>query len=79
MPARLIPRLERLVATGIEVADRGFIGLRKAIELADMHQLTVCDALCLQLALDVDGELATLDKDLIRAANAEGVGVVSGA
>ena len=68
-------RLERLVAAGIETADRGLHGLIEAIDLADRHGLTVYDALYLQLALDIDGELATLDKDLIRAAKAEGLEV----
>jgi predicted nucleic acid-binding protein len=45
--------------------------------LAERHGLTVWDALYLQLALDVDGEFATLDGDLIRAARAEEVAVVS--
>ena len=35
------------------------------------------DALYLQLAADVAGELATLDRDLARAARAEGVEVVA--
>jgi predicted nucleic acid-binding protein len=39
----------------------------------------VYDALYLQLAVDVDGELATLDRDLARAARAEGIEVVPGA
>jgi predicted nucleic acid-binding protein len=60
---------------GVEVADRGFGGLEAAIVLADRHTLTVYDATYLWLALDVDGELATFDKALIRAAQAEGVGL----
>lgn len=74
VPAAVVQaRLERLVASGIETADRGLHGLIEAIDLADRHRLTVYDALYLQLALDVDGELATLDGDLRRAAAAEGV------
>ena len=69
-------RLERLHATGIETADRGLAGLLGAIELAERHRLTVNDALYLDLALDVDGGLATLDRDLARAASDEGVPVV---
>ena len=59
--------------SGIEPADRGLSGLLEAIDLAYRHGLTVYDALYLQLALDVEGELATLDKDLAAAAAAEGV------
>lgn len=66
-------RLARLYDTGIEVADRGLSGLQGAIELADRHGLSVYDAIYLDLALDVEAELATLDRDLARAAAAEGV------
>jgi predicted nucleic acid-binding protein len=59
--------------SGVEPADRGLTGLQDAIDLADRHGLTVYDALYLQLAIDVDGELATLDKELRRAAEAEQV------
>src|SRR5947207_6714306 len=55
----VISRIERLVTTGIETADRGVAGLVEAIGLASRHGLTVYDALYLQLALDVEGELAT--------------------
>jgi predicted nucleic acid-binding protein len=48
-----------------------------ALGLADRHRLTVHDSLYLQLAADVGGELATLDRDLVRAASAEGVLVVA--
>ena len=58
---------------GVELADRGFDGLEAALVLADRHTLSVCDATYLWLAMDVDGELATFDKALIRAAEAEGV------
>jgi predicted nucleic acid-binding protein len=70
-------RLERLTATGIETADRGINGLLEAVDLADRHNLTVYDALYLQLALDVEGELATLDSDLAAAARAEDVALVA--
>jgi len=63
--------------SGIEPVDRGLSGLIEAIDLAERRGLTVYDALYLQLAIDVEGELATLDKDLSRAAAAEGVPVVS--
>jgi predicted nucleic acid-binding protein len=70
-------RLERLWASGVETADRGLPGLLGAIELAERHRLTVYDALYLDLALDVDAELATLDRDLTAAAASEGVPVSS--
>ncbi len=60
---------------GIELADRGLGGLEAAIVLADRHALSVDDATYLWLAMDVDGELATFDRALIRAAQAEGVGL----
>ena len=62
---------------GLETADRGLAGIADALDLASRHRLTVYDALYLQLAADVDAELATLDRDLARAARAEGVGVVA--
>ena len=62
--------MERL---GLESADRGFDGLVEAMALADKHALSVYDAIYLRLALDIDGELATLDRDLAKAAEAEGV------
>jgi predicted nucleic acid-binding protein len=46
-----------------------------ALRLAEQHGLTVYDAAYLDLAIDVDAELATLDRDLARAAVAEGVAV----
>jgi predicted nucleic acid-binding protein len=66
----------RLWRSGIETADRGLPGLLEALDLADRHGLTVYDALYLQLALDVEAELATMDDDLRRAAAAEGVATV---
>ena len=66
-----------LFAAGVEVADRGLPGVFDAVELAARHGLTVYDAVYLQLVLELDGELATLDRALARAARAEGVPVVS--
>jgi predicted nucleic acid-binding protein len=66
--------LERI---GIEPADRGAPGLHEAIILADRHRLSVNDAAYLWLAIDVDGELATLDRQLARAAAVEGVPLVT--
>lgn len=70
-------RLERLIEAGLDTADRGLAGLLEAIHLAEHHDLTVYDALYLQLALDVDAELATLDADLARAAQSEGLTLVA--
>ena len=66
-------RLDELIAAGVETADRGPGGVRMSLELAARHGLSVYDATYLWLAIDVDGELATLDRDLARAAAAEGV------
>lgn len=66
-------RLERLAEAGAEIADRGADGVRDAIGIAVKHRLTVYDALYLQLALDTDAELATLDARLAAAAGASGI------
>jgi predicted nucleic acid-binding protein len=58
---------------GLETADRGAAGVRFALGLAARHGLSVYDATYLWLAIDIDGELATLDQDLARAAEVEGV------
>lgn len=70
-------RLERLYSAGIETADRGLAGLLGAIELAERHRLSVYDAIYLDLALDLEASIATLDRDLASAAAAEGVPVVT--
>jgi predicted nucleic acid-binding protein len=72
----VIAAIERLSQAGIETTDRGLPGLIEALGLAEQHGLTVYDALYLQLALDVDGALATLDADLRRAALAERLDVI---
>lgn len=66
-------RLEGLEAAGLETADRGAPGARAATDLAARHELTVYDAAYLWLAIDIDGELATRDRALTRAAVAEGI------
>lgn len=66
-------RMSKLAGLGLEVADRGWPGVERSIELADRHGLSVYDASYLELAIDVDGELATNDGVLRRAAAAEGV------
>ncbi len=75
---RATRRLEQVEATGLETADRGPSGVRSAMVLAERHGLSVCDASYLWLAIDVDGELATHDRDLARAALAEGVALALG-
>lgn len=74
LPAVLVAELvAAFAASGIEIADRGAAGVREAIVLAERHDLTIYDAMYLWLAMDVDGELATRDRALVRAATAEGV------
>ena len=68
-----ITMLGRLFRTGFEVADRSLGGLEGSVELADKHGLSVYDAAYLDLALDIDAELATLDAALRLAAEQEGV------
>lgn len=51
----------------------GATRLRQAIELADRHELTVYDALYLELAQRTRLPLATLDKKLAAAARRAGV------
>jgi predicted nucleic acid-binding protein len=74
-----IRRLEQVEATGLETADRGPAGVRSAMLLAERHRLSVYDATYLWLAIDVDGELATHDRELARAALTEGVPLALGA
>jgi predicted nucleic acid-binding protein len=66
-------QLDRLFRSGIDAVRPEQPALLEAVSLADQHGLTVYDALYLQLALDLDAELATLDSDLIAAAGAERV------
>jgi predicted nucleic acid-binding protein len=73
--AQAIALIRDLFAVGLEVADRGLRGLDGALRLAEQHGLTVYDAAYLDLAIDVDAELATLDRDLALAAAAEGLAV----
>ena len=70
-------RLERLSAARLETADRGWAGILGAVELAERHRLTIYDALYLDLALDVDAELATLDRSLATAARSEGLAITA--
>jgi predicted nucleic acid-binding protein len=74
LPGVLVAELVgAFAASGIEIADRGAAGVREAIVLAERHDLTIYDATYLWLAMDVDGELATRDRALVRAATATGV------
>ncbi len=66
-------RRAALEEIGMETADRGAPGVRMALALAERHGLSVYDATYLWLAMDIDGELATFDGELVRAAVAEGV------
>ena len=75
---RATRRLEQVEATGLETVDRGPAGVRSAMILAERHRLSVYDATYLWLAIDIDGELATHDRDLARAASAEGVALALG-
>jgi predicted nucleic acid-binding protein len=68
----------RLWAVGIEIADRGRLGLLASIDLAERRALSVYDAAYLELAIDVDGQLATADRQLRAAAVAEGIEVAEG-
>jgi predicted nucleic acid-binding protein len=76
--ADTITRLERLSAARLETADRGWPGLLGAVDLAQRHGLSVYDALYLDLAIDVDADLATLDRELALAAAAEKTAVIGG-
>ena len=69
-------KLRNLVRSGVDVADRGWQGLLEATGLAAKHRLTIYDALYLQLALDIDAPLATIDRALAAAARAEGLEVI---
>jgi predicted nucleic acid-binding protein len=72
-----IALLGQLFRAGFAVTDRGLRGLEGSVALADLHRLSVYDAAYLDLALDVDGELASGDRKLLAAAEAEGVPIVT--
>jgi predicted nucleic acid-binding protein len=74
--AEVALQLDRLFRSGIDAVRPEQPALLEAVSLADQHRLTVYDALYLQLALDLDAELATLDGDLIAAARAEDIDLV---
>jgi predicted nucleic acid-binding protein len=74
--ADVTTQLGRLARSGIETVDRQLSGLLESVMLAGEHKLTVYDALYLQLALDIDGELATLDGALQKAAKEEDIALI---
>jgi predicted nucleic acid-binding protein len=74
----VVTQLRAILDGGIELADRGVNGIVSSIGLADVHGLSVYDAMYLWLAIDTDGELATLDRELAAAAVAEGVRLAEG-
>lgn len=76
-PGRAATTVAALARSGLETADRGLAGIADALEIAHRHGLSVYDAAYLQLAIDVEGELATLDGALARAAAAEGLEVAA--
>jgi predicted nucleic acid-binding protein len=76
-PGRAALMVAAAARAGIETADRGVAGVADALDVAARHRLTVYDALYLQLAAEIGADLATLDRALIQAAAAEGVGVVA--
>jgi predicted nucleic acid-binding protein len=69
-------KLRAMARSGVDVADRGWAGVLRATELASKHGLTVYDAMYLQLALDIEAPLATIDRALAVAARAEGIEVI---
>jgi predicted nucleic acid-binding protein len=66
----------RILDAGLEPTDRGMRGLFESIQLAERHRLTVYDATYLQMALEVEADLATTDRALAQAASLEGLAVV---
>ena len=62
-----------LRAEGVEAVEPHERRLIEAIGLASQHRLSVYDALYVQLAIETDATLATLDLAMRRAAEAEGV------
>lgn len=73
---RVSDRIRTVAQSGVDIADQGWYGLLRALELAERHGLTVYDATYLHLAMDIDAPLATLDRQLAAAARAEGVEVI---
>lgn len=76
-PLLVVDGVRRVMDAGIASARDHPDALADIISLASRHRLTVYDAAYLQLALELEGELATSDKALARAARAEGLTVHS--
>ncbi|MFI5254761.1 MAG: type II toxin-antitoxin system VapC family toxin [Candidatus Limnocylindrales bacterium] len=74
-PDRVRQEVGLLGAAGIESVPPHERRLLEAIDLASQYRLTIYDALYLQLALETDASLGTLDSALRRAAEAEGIEV----
>jgi predicted nucleic acid-binding protein len=72
-PGRVRVEIDLLRGQGIESVNAHERRLLEAIGLAAQHRLSVCDALYVQLAIETDATLATLDRAMRRAAEAEGV------
>jgi predicted nucleic acid-binding protein len=72
-PAEAAGAVWSLERVGLETAEQGPAAVRYALDLAVRHRLSVQDATTLGLAIDTQGELATLNRDLARAAAGEGV------
>ena len=69
--------LRTIEALGIRVdADTQGHAVRDALDLARREQLTLYDAAYLELAIRLNASLASLDRDLRRAARTMGVVVV---
>ena len=69
----VMARVDLLFKSGLDTADRGYGGLATAVDLAARYGLSAYDASYLALAIEIDAELATFDRNLARAAEAEGV------
>jgi predicted nucleic acid-binding protein len=72
-PSRVRQEIGLLRAEGVESVEPHERRLIEAIGLASQHRLSVYDALYVQLAIETDSTLATLDLAMRRAAEAEGV------
>jgi predicted nucleic acid-binding protein len=72
-PSRVRQEIGLLRAEGVESVEPHERRLIEAIGLASQHRLSVYDALYVQLAIETDATLATLDLAMRRAAEAEGV------
>jgi predicted nucleic acid-binding protein len=66
-------RLAGLREIGLESAAAMPRRLDEALAIADRHRLSVYDALYVQIARETDASVATLDRAMRRAAEAEGV------